>query len=520
MLIGLDLGLMEKEINSSSRIAKNTLLLYFRMLLLMGINLYTSRVVLEALGASDYGIYSIVGGFVTMFSVVSGSLTTAISRYITFELGSGNARRVQKVFSTSVIIQIVLSLLIIVLAETIGLWFLNTRMTIPLDRMYAANFVFQFSILTFVINIISVPYNALIVAHERMSAFAYIGFFQAICTLSIAVCVSAASMDRLVLYSFLLGLLAIIIRLMYGIYCKKHFPESKLLWYWDKIQIKEIFSFSGWNFIGSTSGILRDQGVNILLNLFYGPIVNAARGIAIQISGAIASFSNNFMMALNPQITKNYASGDITKMQSLVFRGASFSFYLLLFLSLPVLIETPMVLEIWLKHVPEYTVVFVRLVLIQILIDSLSNTLITVMLATGNIKKYQLLVGGCTLLNFPFAYILLKLNFQPQSTLVVSIILSVVSLYLRLRMLHSMFSFPIDKYLKEVIGPALIVTLLSFPIPCYLAFIMEASILRFVTISLITLLAMLIIVFYIGCSKQEQDYLKNLSISLIQRIKK
>lgn len=507
-------------LNTNNRIAKNTLLLYFRMLLIMGGNLYTSRVVLEALGVSDFGLYSVIGGFVAMFSVVSGSLTASISRYITFELGKGDEKSVQKVFSTSVFIQFIISMIIVLLAETVGLWFLNTRMTIPTDRMIAANIVFQMSIITFVINLVSVPYNALIVAHERMSAFAYIGVFQAFVTLTIAKVIAYSNIDRLVLYGVLLTLLAIIIRLMYGAYCKRNFLDSKLIWCVDIKQIKEIFSFAGWNFIGSTSGILRDQGVNILLNVFYGPIVNAARGIAVQVSGAIASFSSNFMMALNPQITKNYAAGDTERMQLLVFRGARFSFYLLLLLALPVLVETQTILSVWLTQVPEYTVIFVRLVLIQVLVDSLSNTLITVMLATGNIKKYQLVVGGCTLLNFPIAYVLLKVGFPPQSTLIIAIFLCVVSLYLRLKILNDMLSFPIYKYICEVVGKVIFVVIVALPLPLLISILMEPSFVRLLISIIVTIISTSIVVVFLGCSKQERDYFKSKLYVLIQKVRK
>lgn len=502
---------------SNTRIAKNTLLLYLRMLFTMGITLYTSRVILKALGASDYGLYSVIGGFVAMFSVVSSSLTASISRFITFELGKGNNKNIQKIFSLSVYIQIIISLIIILLAETIGLWFLNNKMTIPNDRFFAANIVFQFSIITFVVNLISVPYNALIVAHERMKAFAYIGVFQAVLTLGIAYFVSLSGIDRLILYSILLAILSIWVRFLYSAYCKKNFVESKLVLVCDFKKAKEIFSFAGWNFIGSISGILRDQGVNILLNLFYGPIVNAARGIAVQVSGAVSSFSSNFMVALNPQITKNYAVGDFERTNALVFRGARFSFYLLLILSFPILFETNQILSIWLSDVPDYTVIFVRLVLIQVLIDSLSNTLITIMLATGKIRNYQLLVGSCILLNFPLSYILLKLGLQPQSTLFISISLCIVALYLRLVMLRKMILFPIKKFLMEVVARTFFVALLSFPVPFLITYFFNPSYVRLFTNIILSILITSIVAFFGGCSENERDFFIKKFYSLIKK---
>lgn len=319
---------------NNKRIAKNTLLLYFRMLFMMAVSLYTSRVVLNALGVEDFGIYNVVGGVVAMFSMLSGSLSAAITRFITYELGKGNQENLKKIFSSSVTIQIGLAILIIVVAEAIGVWFLNMKMNIPDVRITAANWVFQFSILTFAVNLISVPYNASIIAHERMSAFAYISILEAIGKLAIVFLIVISPMDKLIFYAILMCAVALIVRLAYGVYCKRHFEECTYHFIFDRDLLKHMFGFAGWNFIGATSAVLRDQGGNVVINLFCGPAANAARGIAFQVNNAISGFVTNFMTALNPQITKSYAAGDRKYMMTLIFQGARL-FVLYAFAALP-----------------------------------------------------------------------------------------------------------------------------------------------------------------------------------------
>lgn len=497
---------MDQSANNK-RIAKNTLILYIRMFFTMIVSLYTSRVILNALGVDDYGIYNAVGGFVAMFAVISNSLSAAISRFITFELGKGNKVRINKIFSTSVLIQLLIALCIVLLAITLGTWFLNTKMVIPDDRVYAANWVFYLSILTFVVNLISVPYNACIIAHEQMKAFAYIGILEAVGRLCIAFAIMISPMDKLVFYALLMGLLAGGIRLLYGWYCKRHFEECHFRWVYDKELVTEIFGFAGWNFIGSASGILKDQGVNVLLNIFYGPSVNAARAVATQVSSAVTQFSTNFMTALNPQITKSYATNERQYTFSLICKGARLSFFLLLILSLPILIETKTILTLWLKIVPDYLVPFTRLVLISMLIGSLSQGMITLMLATGDIRKYQLVVGGVVLLDFPLSYIALKLGFSPTSVFVISVFIALVCLFLRLKMLKDMVDFPVKEFVKTVLLRVGGVFLLSLCLPLFITYFMPDSILRFFLNLFVCVLASVIIVWVIGCTTTERKML-------------
>lgn len=492
--------------NNNKRIAKNTLLLYFRMLFMMVVSLYTSRVILNALGVEDFGIYNVVGGVVAMFTVISGSLSAAISRFITYELGKGDQSKLNKIFSASVTIQLALSLIIVVLIESVGVWFLNAKMTIPADRMVAANWVLQFSIITFVINLISVPYNAAIIAHERMSAFAYISILEAICKLAIAFLIMVSPMDKLVFYAILMCAVSVLIRFTYGHYCKKHFTECTYHFHWDKDILKKMFGFAGWNFIGASSAVLRDHGGNIVINLFYGPSVNAARGIAIQVNNAIMGFVSNFMTALNPQITKSYASGDREYMMTLLFHGARLSFYMLLLLSLPVLVNTHYILVLWLKLVPEHAVFFVQLILVFAMSESISNPLITAMLATGKIRNYQIVVGGLQMMNLPISYVCLRLGCIPETVLIVAIVISQCCLVARLYMLRGMIGLSSIQYLKKVYFNVIVVALLSLAVPGLLSKCVEESFLSFVLLSLVAVVCTVIVEFYVGCNGKERAF--------------
>lgn len=495
--------------DNNKRIAKNTLLLYFRMLFMMVVSLYTSRVILNALGVEDFGIYNVVGGVVAMFTVISGSLSAAISRFITYELGKGDQSKLNKIFSASVTIQLLLSLIIVVLIESVGVWFLNAKMTIPADRMAAANWVLQFSIVTFVINLISVPYNAAIIAHERMSAFAYISILEAVCKLAIAFLIMVSPIDKLVFYAILMCVVSVIVRFTYGHYCKKHFTECIYHFHWDKDILKKMFGFAGWNFIGATSVVLRDQGGNIVLNIFCGPSVNAARGIANQVNNAISGFVQNFMTAMNPQITKSYAYGDHGYMMTLVFQGARLSFYMLLLLSLPILVNTHYILVVWLKLVPEHAVLFVQLILIFAMSESISNPLVTAMLATGKIRNYQIVVGGLQILNLPISYICLRMGCMPECVLVVAIIISQCCLAARLYMLRGLIGMSSLQYLKKVYLNVLVVSLISTLIPAMLSQNLDETFLSFVTLSIVAIACTVFTEYYIGCTREERAFVVN-----------
>ena len=504
---------------NNKRIAKNTLVLYVRMLFLMFIGLYTSRVILKALGVDDFGIYNVVGGFVALFSIVSKSLSGAASRFLNFEMGRGNKERLNNVFSTTMSIQVLLAIIIAVLVETVGLWFLNNKMVISPERPYAANWVFQFSVFTFCFNLITIPYIATIIAHERMTVFAYISIFEGIAKLLICYLVIISTVDRLIFYSFLVFLIQFMVRSYYQWYCKKHFQECQYHFAIDRPLLKEIFGYSFWNTIGTTSAILRNQGGNILINLFGGPVVNASRAIANQVLHAVHGFVSNFFTALNPQITKSYASGDWQYMMTLIYQGSRLSYYMLLLLCLPILVNTDYLLHLWLTTVPEHTVSFVRLTLIFSMIESISSTLITAQLATGKIRNYQLVVGGLQMMNFPVSYVMLKLGGIPETILYVAIFFALCCLLSRLYMLRSMINLRAVDFLKEVVLNVSLVSVVASIIPYFMWKSMPDSLFAFLIVTILCLVSTIISILFVGCKHSERRLVYSKTKQIINKIR-
>ena len=448
--------------SNSKRLAKNTVLLYMRTFFVMIIGLFTSRVILQTLGVEDYGTYTIVGGFVSFFSIISGTLVSTTQRFITFELGKGDGANTQKVFGAAMAIHVALAIILLILFETIGLWFLNCKLNIPGERLYAANWVFQFSILSFLVNIISTPYTAVIIAHERMKAFAYISIMDVILRLVIVYALYLTPFDKLITYSILLFGVAFLDRMIYNIYCKINFKETKVVLVKDKGLYKSMFSFAGMNFIGSFASILSGQGTDIIINLFFGVTVNAARGISNQVLHAVTRFVNDFMTALNPQITKEYAAGNKKKSKELCFQGSKYSFFLMLFFAVPVVFRAPQILSLWLGNYPDYSVIFVRCAFILSMLTVLSGTLITEILATGNLTSTTWWIGGTRLITLPLVYLCYSLGGGPEFAYFSLIFIEIVSLFLRLFILERITDV---KFVKDftivVFFRAVIVTLIS-----------------------------------------------------------
>ena len=508
----------QETAHRTRRIAKNTLMLYIRMLFMMFMGLYTSRIVLQALGESDYGIYNVVGGVVAMFAMISGALNSAVSRFITFEMGKGNEAQLNKVYSTAVTIQLVLAALVVAIAEPVGLWFIDNEMTIDPSRIPAARMVLHFSILAFAINLMSVPQMASITAHENMSAYAAIGIMEGLLRFSVALLISRSSSDRLVYYAILMAATVLAVRVAYGIYCRRNFPECRYKPVFDRPLMKEMFSFAGWNFIGVTAGVLRDHGGNILVNVFSGSVaVNAARGVALQLSNAVQSFVTNFMTAVNPQITKSYAAGEKDYMFSLMRKSSRMAYYLLLVIALPVLFNMDALLALWLDEVPEMSVGFARLFLILALSESLSGPLMTGMLATGKVRDYQILVGGLIMLNFPVSYIFLKLGAAPEITVVVAIVISQMCLFARLYMLRRTMQFPVREYLKRVYWNIIRVTVVAAVVASSLQNLVPEGWLGFALGVAACVMCAGLSVLFIGCSSSERQELLQM---VLRRIRK
>lgn len=489
---------------NNKRIAKNTLLLYFRMLLTMAVSLFTVRAVLDTLGVVDYGIYNVVGGIVVMFSFLSSTMASASQRFFAFELGRNDIQQLKKTFSLTISIYVIIAAIVLLLAETLGLWFLNTQMVIPADRMEAVNWVYQFSILSFLVTILTIPYNAAIIARENMKVFAYVSIVEVVLKLAIVYLLVLFSVDKLKLYAVLMFATTCVVTFIYRTICKHKYEECRFQFYWDRGLFNTLLSYSGWNLFGAVAGIINNQGINILLNLFFGPVINAARAIAYQLSGAVNQFVGNFVTAVNPQITKYYAAGEKQQMMNLVFRSSKLSFFLLFILSMPVLLETNYILALWLKQIPEFVIIFTRLVIITALIDSLSFPLMTAAQATGKIKIYQTVVGGTMLLNLPVGYCFLKFGFPPQSTMYIAFGISVVCLFLRLGMLKKMINLSISKYANTVLLSVFKVFLFAYIAPIYLHFQLEENFYRFAVILITGLITSILSIYVLGLSSSER----------------
>ena len=475
----------------------------------MAVGIYTSRVILQALGVDDYGIYNVISGFVALFSILSASLVNASQRFISYEMGK-ESPQMSRIFSGTISIHLLLAIIVILIFESFGLWFLNTQLNIDADRLFAANWVFQCSVLTFCINLISVPYNASIIAHERMNVFAYISIYEVFAKLGIVYLLFVIGYDKLIVYAILMLAIAVSLRLLYGYYCSHHFEECKFRFVIDLPLLKGMINFIGWNFLGSTAGILVTQGISILINIFFGVALNAARGVADQVNNAINTFVNNFMTAMNPQITKSYASGNYSYMNTLLIRGAKYATILYWVMSLGFFVEADYVLDIWLVEVPPYAPLFLRLVVIYSIFQSLSNTLYIGMLATGKIKKYQIVMSTLYFSSFILCYVLFKLNFGPEYGYISTIIAVFIGMFARLYLLREIIpSFVVKQYVKGAViksGSVIIVsTLATWGISRLLMF---NSLLEFIGVCLFSIIGVPVFAYNLALDSQEKTVMK------------
>lgn len=450
---------------NSKRIAKNTLALYFRMFLLMAIGLYTSRVVLNALGETDFGIYGAVGGIVSMCSLLSGSLASAISRFLTVELGKNDDGRLKDVFSTSVIVILLLAAVVLLVAEPLGIWYVGNVMNLPQGRIDAAQWVLQFSLFTFAVNLMSVPYNAAIIAHEKMSAYAYISILEGILNLCVALLITHGSLDRLKYFSFLMLMSAVAVRFTYAVYCKRNFGECRVKPRLNRQVFGKMFSFAGWSFLGNGAYILNTQGVNQLLNVFFGVSLNAAREVMAKVETTVNKFVTNFITAINPQIMKSYAAGNYEYMYHLVCRGAKYSYFMLFVLALPLMLETQAILKLWLKNVPEYSVIFVRLSLATSLCNTLGHTLLAAINATGKVVRYQIWVSVVGVLVFPLSFVAFKAGCPPQTAFYIYFFVYFILIFVRLFIVTKQIGMPKAMFAREVFLKIIPVTALSTVFP-------------------------------------------------------
>lgn len=495
----------EQSVNNK-RIAKNTLLLYSRTILVLFVTLYTTKVVLKALGVVDYGINNVVGGVVVMFGFLNSSMSSATQRFISFAIGQNNKERLSRVFGTSVLIHYVIAGVIFVLSELVGLWLLYTHMDIPSDRMTAAFIVFQCSIVAFVVNVISVPYNADIVSHENMNVFAMVSIVEVALKLIVAFIVLNTSLDRLIIFAFLNLAVSVIIRIIYQIYCSNHYEESRTRSLYDKSLFYEMFSFASWNIIGNMAFAFRNQGSNILLNMFFGPAVNAARGVSHQVDSAVEQFVTNLQTAANPQIIKSYANENYSDSIQLTNRISKFSFFLILVLGLPVIFNIEKILSLWLDSVPEYATQFTVLILVNGIIDSISKPLKTLVKATGQVKWYMIIQGGWYLLALPTIYTALKLGYGPISSVLIIVVFTILGTFIRLFLVRAVTEhFSIMNYLKSVLIPTTLTAVCSV-VMCQLVslYVPDTNIMTLLIRIMFIVLFTIITVVLIGFNKEDR----------------
>ncbi|EHP49428.1 hypothetical protein HMPREF9449_00946 [Odoribacter laneus YIT 12061] len=511
---------MSSEIRSNNkRILKNTGYLYVQQILVLFVSLYTVRVVLNTLGVEDYGIFNVVGGVVSMFGFLQGMLVSAVQRFFAYELGRNNYDRLNQYFNTSLWCFGIIALIVVTLAETIGLWFINTQLIIPQDRIGAAQWVFHLSVLSFVFNLLMTPFNSIIIARERMKVYAFVGMADVVLKLLIVFALTLFSFDKLQLYAILLCLLSFIHALFYIIYSHAKFQETRITGYCNRGMMKEVMSYCGWSLFGSLSSVIRSQGLNMLINMFFNPAVNAARGIAYQVNSVVNMFVTNFSTAFRPQITKQYAAGERDSMMHLVFRSTRMCYYLVLFFFVPITLETHYILQLWLGEIPEYTVVFVRLVLLIALVESIGNPIMATIQATGNIKWYQTIVGGLLLLNLPISYVLLRSGYPPQSTMAAGVVIAFASHIARIFFMHKQVNMSIRAYVKGPMLTIFFVTLCVIVVPYLLHTILEEGLLRFLLVGVTSVSFSALSIYYIGLTNSERLFFREMILSKLSKDK-
>lgn len=493
------------EVSDNKRIAKNTIFLYIRMMVVMLVSLYTSRVILDTLGASDYGIYNVVGGIVTIVSFLNSALGGSTSRFLTFALGEKNLNKQKSTFGACLNLHIGVALLVLILGETIGLWFFYEKMVIPDDRMVAAFWVYQFSILTTMVSFTQVPYNASLIAHEEMSIYAYVGLYEALSRLVIAYVITISPIDNLIFYGLLLLINTVAVQLFYRLYAIKHFVECRFSIVKDKTLYKKLLNYSGWDLFGNLALVCQGEGVNLLLNVFFGPIVNAARAIAFQIQGAVTQFVSNFMTAVRPQVIKNYAEGNINKMYTMTFYAAKFSYILMLALVVPIICEIRFILSIWLGNaVPDETALFAVIVLITYTWRTFHIAALMPYHAIGKIKTGNITIGSLMIAALPIGYVLFKLGCPAYSIFLAIFAIEIVSVFVMYWLIHRYEYFPYWYVLTKILLPCGLVTLCTIILPTLITNLMEDGWCRLFTVGFSTEISLLLSALYLGLNKEER----------------
>ncbi|MBP9993465.1 MAG: oligosaccharide flippase family protein [bacterium] len=493
--------------SNTDRIAKNTVFLYLRSLVVLLISLYTSRVILRVLGVEDYGVFCVVGGVIGMLGLLSQTMRATYQRYYNVEMGRKNSAGVAKMFQLSLSSQLLLAVIVLLLGETVGLWFVANKLVIPEERLVASIWVYQASLISFIVRIFETPFSALITAYERMGFFAVVSIIDAILRLAIVFLIQVLPGDALIVYSYLLALVSFVDIIIYVVYCKRKIETTVIRFGWDKSGLKNMFAFSWWSIFGEIGYTLQTQGINIVLNLFFGPIVNAARGVAAQVLNAVNQFIRSFQTSFRPQLTKSYASGDYNYMRTLYYSATKLSYYLIFTLSLPIIMETPYILHLWLgDNVPEYTTIFTRLVLVTSFVSTFANPTSGIAYATGKIKRFSIGVGIGNVLILPVAWVFLKAGFSPVSTLIVCLIMTILIQLFRLLDTSKTAGIHINDYFKKVIVPTLFFSVITPVIPILIVYFINSSFYRLLITCVVSVIMCLICGWLVGLNQLEKSF--------------
>lgn len=500
--------------SDNKRMAKNTLLMYLRMFVLIIVQLYTVPIVLQVLGVDDYGIYNVVGGFVVMFTFINGSLVSGCQRFLAYAIGQGNKEKLKEVFDSSFCIFFVLAIALFLLLELIGVWFLNTRMNIPGNRMMAANFVLQLSIFSLVVTILCTPFNSTVIAHEKMSIYAYASLFESFYKLFIAICLTIVSSDKLIVYAWLIFSSSVILGLFYFFYCLIHFPECKNIRIrYNRTLLKDIGTYAGWNVIGSLAILLRNHGLNIVMNIFFSPVMNTAHTIAAHINGVFNQFVSNVYVATRPQMVKQYAQGNVCEMWDITLKSGKYAFFLMTFIIVPVLIELPLLLKLWLHDVPNYTVTFSRMMVLSLAIETMTNQLIGAFQAANKIKYYQSVSSIILLSVVPLSYVILLINSSPVLPYIVYVLVSLAYIVSLLIVAHKQLGLDVITYIKSVILKDLMVILPSLLLTYVIAIQIQESYWRILFSICLSLLLTTSLVWSLGLNYLERTYIRRIIVN-------
>lgn len=498
--------------NDTKNIAKNSLFLYSRMLLNMTVGLFTAGITLNVLGITDYGIYNVVAGFVSMFGFLNASMSSATQRFLSFDLGKNDQEQLRKTFSTTVTIHFLIGLIVILALETFGVWYINNKLNVPAERLPAINIIFQFSVFSTFFGIIQVPYNALITAHERFNVYAYISFLEIAFKIIILILIVHVSYDKLILYSGLLFCSSFIIRMIYRIYCRRNFKESKYEFYYERTYFKTLMSFMGWNLFGYIAALARVQGNNLVLNSFFGVTINAAYGISQQFQGVISSFASNFQVAVNPQIVKSYANNEKERTRFLIKQSSKFSYFLMFVILIPIVFNLEFILKTWIKIIPPFTIPFLKISIIGILLDTISNPMMTAARAYGKIKLYQIVISITVFLSLPISYLLLRIKQDPTLVFSTVVSLNLVALFIRIYFINKMIGFKRFEILKEVLLKVMIcsIVIIVFAFLIDYNFGKAETIVSLILSGIVYFTSSAAVVFLLGITNTEKRNLYNL----------